>query len=406
MGFPAFPRHILCLRLPILAVAFALLGTAAFAGKNCALCNRAIQGQYAVYKHPGGRSFDVCRTCANSAPKCALCGVPYRAGSSSAPLCPDCRRTAHTCDVCERLITTSYREFRLAPGVTHRVCEACERTAGKCAGCGVPHKATSLKAFPNGQSWCASCLAKSRVCESCRNPIAGTYYSLHFQEGAWCGACFHRYEKCHFCGRPMDTISANLPEGRKICRTCFATGLRGETRARAIAATITPTLEGILGRGLPPVPIRIVDANELSATFASGHKLDGAEENSSIEDGHLTELGLFYNGGKKREILLLDFLPEDMAWETLAHEMAHAWQAEYYPGCEDWTVVEGFAQWVADKVCDQHGRRSGLQKLRERRDGYGRAYRIMAAIEARDGVAGVLETMRLGRIPGEFRAIE
>lgn len=383
-------------------VAFVVVAVPVHASPTCGLCRRGIQGEYLVYSQPNGGKLSVCQACQRSARTCALCKIPHR---ETGTLCAQCQRTARSCDVCRQVLVGDYRDYRLPGGQPHRVCVSCVRGAATCHACSVPHAPNQLKNFPDGTSWCTDCARRARMCEGCRSPIQGTFFTVQFQPGHWCAGCFHTHEKCHFCGRPMDATGAHLPDGRQVCRACFSTSVEGQARVRQIAGKIRPLMQQILGKPLTPVPVRVVDTHELQRVYRGGTRPDGATNTSTAPQSVVSELGVFRIEGGVREILILDALPEDMAWETIAHEMAHAWQAEHYPDCTEFDLVEGFAQWVAEKVCDHMGRRSGLEKLRHRQDAYGRAYRIVAAIEQNHGVGGIHRALRQNRIPAEFRGI-
>ncbi len=107
------------------------------------------------------------------------------------------------------------------------------------------------------------------------------------------------------------------------------------------------------------------------------------------------EMGVYIERGDKREIVLLYGLPIPMVYETAAHELAHAWQAENCPPKQSLQLREGFAQWVAAKVLKYKGFDAALEKLQARMDHpYGTGYHRVARIEASRGESTVIEYVR------------
>jgi hypothetical protein len=107
------------------------------------------------------------------------------------------------------------------------------------------------------------------------------------------------------------------------------------------------------------------------------------------------EMGIFIERGDQREIVLLCGLPIPMIYETAAHELAHAWQAENCPPGQSLELREGFAQWVAAKILEIKGFTISLEKLQSRMDSpYGTGYHRMARIETPRGRSEVISYVR------------
>jgi len=103
------------------------------------------------------------------------------------------------------------------------------------------------------------------------------------------------------------------------------------------------------------------------------------------------ELGEFRRKGDRFTITVLESLPEETLYETLAHELAHAWQAENPVPNQRLIVKEGFAQWVASKVLKEFRFENSLKRLKTRDDLYGEGYRLMESIERKNGPRAVFQ---------------
>jgi hypothetical protein len=76
---------------------------------------------------------------------------------------------------------------------------------------------------------------------------------------------------------------------------------------------------------------------------------------------------------------------------VLAHELAHAWQAENCPEAQGRRVREGFAEWVAWKVLEgSPGADAEREIIAGRTDEYGQGYRLFAALERQRGAEGAI----------------
>ncbi|MCB2153724.1 hypothetical protein KQI84_02465 [bacterium] len=366
---------------------------------HCSLCGQIISGQYMEYKTADGKKLSVCQHCADTKPKCALCGIPTnnRAGGGKPALCDNCRRTAMSCDRCGHLITGKYVTYRPAGKSEIRVCERCEQALLKCSVCGVPYKATDLRRSPNGQIWCTDCLAKAKICNLCKNPINGSYYEIPFLDGQWCADCFEHKLHCSTCGRPMDEPAASLFDGRHVCRECYKTSVTGTEKLEEIRDELVPEFRKLFGRPVHPPPIRAVAASELRGAMVEGEIYLPEDEEGKVPI--VREMGLFRVRDGVQEILILDTMPEDMAWETVAHELAHAWHYQQHPMSRDPVIVEGFAQWTAEQLCYKTYHRTTLDRLRNREDFYGLAFRTMQQVELKDGTRGVLKALEENELP-------
>lgn len=362
---------------------------AAAAPPKCGICAQDIQGRYLIYTRVTGQKMNICAACDSSRPRCATCRIPMAGGRSH---CADCVARAPRCNICSNPIGGRYQYFDVE-GQTYNVCPTCARTRPRCTSCRVPFAAERLQLFPNQSMWCAPCLRDAAMCETCKSPIAGKYYQLDGREGTWCAACYENQHKCQVCQAPVGRVAAWLPDGRHMCTKCADSSITGSARMEEIAARVRPTMNRLLGREVERVTVRAVSLQELRRLFDRG----GIQRSSNVPEGFIQEMGLFRIDGRTKEIVILDTIPEDIVWETIAHEMAHAWQIQHYPECKEDLLCEGFAQWVAEQVCIVHGRTSTLPQLRTRTDLYGRGYRLFRDAHARGGRDEVFRLLERGQ---------
>jgi hypothetical protein len=175
---------------------------------------------------------------------------------------------------------------------------------------------------------------------------------------------------------------------------------RQQIAALRQTAPLTPRLPFGLGHG-PPVTAQEprADDNPHSATHEgnpSGFRNPQGEPSGlpHAEDDNPDLVGLFVHVGRLRAIYVEYGLPRIFFSEVVAHEYAHAWQAENAPLLADAELREGFAEWVAYKVMESWGCRLRLERFRARQDLYGAGLRRVLGWEAAGGVDEVLERIR------------
>ncbi len=112
------------------------------------------------------------------------------------------------------------------------------------------------------------------------------------------------------------------------------------------------------------------------------------------------ESGRFIRLGDDYTVKIIIGLSKAICIETVAHELAHAWQAEHCPNLRGDELVEGFAQWIAGRVLTGMGYTDLVQRLDYRDDVYGRGYRLLIKMEERHGFSGTFrELERMGKSP-------
>lgn len=90
--------------------------------------------------------------------------------------------------------------------------------------------------------------------------------------------------------------------------------------------------------------------------------------------------------GGRVTIHVLSHLPETRVTAVLAHELAHAWQAENCPDEQGPRLREGFAEWVAWRLLEGvDGCGPERDVIAARTDEYGRGFRLFTGLEEQGG---------------------
>ena len=258
-------------------------------------------------------------------------------------------------------------------------CETCVRTKPKCFACGKPVGKDGVKV--KGQVLCSKCASERPRCADCGEPILQKFYEIEGLQEKFCDRCYKTHPHCKLCGRPFSRGESKMAAGDSMCPRCRAEAVSDLREIERVVARIERFLEDELGMRIDPrIEIRL--AGDLE-------HLGPVSQNKSFR-----ELGAFIQEGNRSEIVILENLPRPMLFETVAHELTHAWQAEHAVTGQQIKIKEGFAQWVAGKVLQKNGFEASLDSLRKRKDLYGEGYRLMERIEKRSGPQGVLRYAR------------
>ena len=235
-------------------------------------------------------------------------------------------------------------------------------------------------------------------CTVCRKrSYTGGIYALDHSFFA-CTECMKK-PRCFSCQIPTD--DATLSCSRAICKNCLRTSISNSRQAQALFNEVRDTMRLSLGIGTRhPIRFTLVDPDQLQ-------KLSG-----NPSDNHL-EQGLFkyeaeiekvvtrdYLGRKKsektyaknenRSIFALDHLPKIRMEYVIAHELAHDWQAEFYPGIRDLKIKEGLAEYIAWRY-NRFKKRHDLNRRIENNPDpiYGEGFRQIKRIADKNGFAGL-----------------
>jgi hypothetical protein len=104
--------------------------------------------------------------------------------------------------------------------------------------------------------------------------------------------------------------------------------------------------------------------------------------------------GLFYRKGNNYNIYVLYGLREKDLIEVIAHEMAHAWQAE---NCRDDMPLEdqeGFSQWIGYKTLSGFGYEDFARLMTQGDTIYAKGLSKMLKMEQTGGKGAVLEFIK------------
>jgi hypothetical protein len=232
-----------------------------------------------------------------------------------------------------------------------------------------------------GQVLCPKCASERPRCADCGEPILRKFYEIEGLPEKFCDRCYQTHPHCKLCGRPFNREDRKEAVADLMCPRCRAEAVTDPGEIERVIAKIERFLEDELGMKVDP---------------KIGIRLEGELEcpGSVSRNKSYRELGAFIQEGDRLEIVILENLPRPMLFETIAHELAHAWQAENAVAGQQIKIKEGFAQWVAGKVLRKNGFEGSLDSLRKREDLYGEGFRLMERIENRSGPGGVLRYAR------------
>lgn len=348
----------------------------------CDICKARITGRYSIFTVNGQRR-TVGEKCLNSGKRCVRCKIPIP--KNGGDMCPSCQQTAPICSLCKKKISGNYTKTSNG----EKFCKSCWALP-KCGHCGLPMAKDDIHA-KGGKFYHQRCLAAVKICSTCKKAITGTYFVHSFLDGFFCATCENTLPKCRVCSRPILTSEVVMigTTKRPTCPTCAKTAVRTEAEIKAIFSECKKIIAAEIGESLyHEVPLTMIaDISTIRQTkgLASAGK----------------ELGLFHRKGEAYRIYILYGLPRRMAYETLAHEWAHAWFAENGNRRQTQQTEEGFCQWVAAKVLKRKKLTRTLRILRERKDAmYGDGYRFIRQLEKDHGAKGVLEIVKNSPSPG------
>ncbi len=290
--------------------------------------------------------------------------------------------TPKFCSLCGQPLKGGGAVFKPRQGSSGRglsVCHQCLGSVVRCPSCRTPVH----------ESWagpCPGCGAELPRCRACGAIIAGDYIEVNGY-GPYCQTCGQMRPACVACGSLVaEEEGRALPDGHHVCSRCDRTAIYDEVVARTLFEQVKAITDRDLGLALNvPTPVYLVDRNQLALM---AQHLDGDAQPLD------QSLGFYLRQGRQRGIYVLLGLPQILLMRVLAHECAHAWQAEHNPFGGELLAWEGFAEWVAYKTLAGLGYADALRQMCARRDVYGDGLRWMLEIERARGVQGVLETGR------------
>lgn len=275
------------------------------------------------------------------------------------------------CASCRQALGARYWTFE---GSSDAYCDTCIRTNPKCYGCGKPLAQGSIEV--RGESLCRECTATRPKCGDCRSPILKKYFQVTGIEEVYCDHCFLYHPHCRFCGRPFQEEGTPAAAAGPVCKECKSEAVTDLKQIEAWIREIRTWMGVDLGMNV-----------DVSLRFRVDDEIEGGIEKRKFES--YQELGAFVVEGERKSVILVRGLPKVRLIETIAHELAHAWQWE--EGIRDQLLEhkEGFAQWVAGKALQKFGYGAEIHVLKERPDLYGKGYRLFDKIEREEGIHAV-----------------
>ena len=301
-------------------------------------------------------------------------------------------RVSRFCHLCGRPLEGRF--YRYAHGLV--VCGACERTLPRCARCNVPlagAEAPERSAQAGGPRFCQRCLRTAPRCACCGKPIAQAWYT--FEEllpppavRRFCEPCVKHRRRCDVCRAPVPEGATTLPDGQFRCALCATEMVLGDEAVAAVYAEALALVERVAR----------VRPRQTPALAVVGRREMGAVRRrfpSDLPDGASGQhvLGFFVREDGAARIYVELGLPRPLLLGTLAHEVAHAWQAEAAPDLVDPLLREGFAEWVAHRALVAGGHRRLAARATRRDDMYGRGLRHFLEVERAAGRAGVVDAV-------------
>ena len=282
------------------------------------------------------------------------------------------------CHLCGRPLIGRYMKYHT--GLV--VCPQCQSTASRCSGCHQPARALQQI---GKQLFCKTCLATLPRCGACGKPISSQYYRFGDSPQPYCPECAQQRPHCDVCGAPLGKEGQRLTGGQYRCGECARTLVLDEPGVQALYQMVIQQAKSVLGISVAVLPALIVaDPPELATvrhTFGAQH--------ASPEGTGQHVVGFFTQRGSRRTIYIERGLPRASLIGTLAHEYAHAWQADHSPHDQDMLLHEGFAEWVAYKILIALGHTREAARATRREDLYGQGLRHFIALEQRSGRQGV-----------------
>ena len=342
--------------------------------ETCHICQKTITGKFYIYQvNSGDRA--VCSDCKENLGSCIKCGLPVL-GSRKAQsniLCSSCRLNAEKCHVCGEVVIGTYYTNE-----ANRIfCSKCFESAARCDFCDTILLPGEWS-YSDNRKICHTCLKTAPLCMGCNQLFKGQYSVYSGFEGVYCDNCQTNTPACLSCLRPCGPRPVRLSNGQVICRDCSKTAILDRNSYRSIIVEVSKCMEQtLLMTIVSDIQFSLVDQFD-SSNYADGYR----------------ELGQFIRTGNDFSIEVLKGLSRPICLETVAHELAHAWQYENHPLLKDKELVEGFAQWVADNVLEHKGYSDLIVRLHQRDDVYGRGYRRLKEWERLYGVSGVFQQLK------------
>jgi hypothetical protein len=260
------------------------------------------------------------------------------------------------------------------------VCADCN-AADRCRGCTLPLAGALL----GEDGYCARCIGSAERCTSCGRPMLETFWTVEGVEGRFCPRCRTEAPECASCGAP--TRDGRRVGERIFCRDCRAAWV-GQDDYHAIYREVTARARDLLGLKIERLPELVIEQDGAALAMRGLDAAPGADV-----------CGLYLRDESGRSTIhLLSHLSVVRTTAVLAHELAHAWQAENCSPHQGRRLREGFAEWAAWKLLEGvPGSDAERDVIAGRTDEYGQGYRMFAGIEETHGATGPVWYARFAR---------
>lgn len=177
------------------------------------------------------------------------------------------------------------------------------------------------------------------------------------------------------------------------CGDCARTIVLDEDNIQVLYRLVIQRASAILDSMVTRMPtLQIVEPAELLEV-----RCRHSNETSPLGAKGQHVLGFFEQLGHQRTIYIERGLPRATFIGTLAHEYAHAWQADYAPPQQDLLRREGFAEWLAYRILITLGHTREAARATRREDEYGQGLRYFIALEQQTSSKSVLIEARTGK---------
>lgn len=274
------------------------------------------------------------------------------------------------CELCGEVIRGEYVSY---DAIGWNVCAGCAARP-KCAACDLPRAGDN----EGDDGWCQRCLDASPRCASCGLPVRETYWKVAGSEALYCSRCKDIANECSVCGAP--DRSGRFRDGRFFCDGCHRARVDDSGAWQAVYGQIIERAGEVLGMRLEHAPVLVIDdASVLGQRRGEAGPTDGL-------------CGLYVRDANgNASIHVISHLPAARGAAVLAHEFAHAWQAENCPDEQGTRLREGFAEWVAWRLMDGwEGGESERAVIEARTDEYGMGFRLFRGLEESRGAGHAL----------------
>lgn len=228
----------------------------------------------------------------------------------------------------------------------------------------------------------ATPLSRSR-CAACGNELGSVYYSFPDRPDYYCSSCIATRPRCYTCSAPLGIQHWQLHDGRLQCERCHATAVYDAYEAEELYRSTLGAVVAQLGLLVTqPIGFQLIDMPAMLHLRQMGARPQSDDEQI---------LGLYYQRGYERAIYMLHGLPKLLFRTVVAHEYAHAWQAEACPQLSDEGLREGFAEWVAYRHLSYLGCVKAAKQMLRAEHPYRPFLEHMLELERREGPTGVIK---------------